>query len=229
METEDAGLGGGEMKLVLLGPPAAGKGTQAGFLSRELQVPHVSTGEIIREEIRRETALGKSAKEGIGRGQLLSDGIVCEMVGSWLEGRPTESGFIFDGFPRSVPQAETLEQMLADLGEALDAVLFINARRDVIESRVLGRLWCQSCRMIFNTSRDSLELSDPCPVDGGPLSRRDDDTLEILAERLREYEKVTAPLVSYYKKSDLLREIDGNRPPEAVFAEITSKLATVAS
>lgn len=216
------------MKLVLLGPPAAGKGTQAEMLSREFAVPHVSTGEIIRDEIRRESELGIAAKEGIARGQLLSDEIVCGMVRSWLSNREAAGGFFFDGFPRSVPQAVELERMLSDLNERIDAVLFIDARREVIESRILGRLQCPSCGAIFNTGRDSLQVSDPCPKGPGTLARRDDDTLEVLEERLREYEKVTAPLVSHYKKGDLLLEIDGNQTPETVFAEITSKLAAVA-
>ncbi len=222
------GRGVNPERLVLLGPPAAGKGTQAELLSRELHIPQVSTGAVIREEISTGSELGRAAAREIEQGRLLSDETVCAIVESWLEQAGHASGFIFDGFPRTVPQAAELDDFLDRNGHSLDLVIFIDVPRSVIEERIHGRLQCDTCGTIFSGPRDGLSEDGACPRDDGRLVRRKDDRIEILEERMREYEGKTRPLVGYYEGKGLLHRVDGTPSPGEVFSSIMESFAVPA-
>src|SRR5512136_1659983 len=201
------------MKLIFLGPPGAGKGTLAGLVSKELGIPHISTGDIFRDAIKRETELGKKAKEIVGRGDLVPDELTVNLVRERLTQSDAAKGFIFDGFPRTIPQAEALEKF-----QKLDAVVNFVIGDDVVITRLTGREVCRSCGAIYHVRNMPTKVKGVCDRCGGPTYTRDDDKLESITNRLEVYKRQTEPLIAFYRQRGLLRDVDSSATPEATLA-----------
>jgi len=209
-------------RIVLLGPPASGKGTQAEFLKNRYGIASVSPGAMLREEMRLGTPLGVEADRMTRDGSMVPDAMVIQLVGNWLSTH--HDGFVFDGFPRTVGQADALEQMLAEWRAPLDAVLFFEITTETAFERVLNRLTCSRCGRSFATGLHLAAGQTRCPECGGALIRRSDDTPEALEHRIAEYSEKTKPLVEYYKKRGLLWNVKAAGTPAEVSAEITALL-----
>lgn len=205
------------MKLIFLGPPGAGKGTQATGVSSHLRVPHISTGDMFRSAIKNQTPTGLEAKRYMDAGQLVPDSVVIAMVKERLAMPDCENGYLLDGFPRTVEQAEALEKFAAP-----DAVVDIEVPDEMLVDRLTGRRVCATCSGTFHISK----LADEklCPVCGGELNQRDDDKPATISNRLNVYHEQTAPLIGYYAGLGRLKRIDGNARPEDVFQNILSSL-----
>lgn len=197
-------------RLVLLGPPAAGKGTLAGKLSIKYQIPHISTGELFRNKIKEGTSLGKKAKEYMDKGELVPDELVVSMVLERLQEPDCQEGFLLDGFPRTVYQAEQLDQYLLEKGIAIDKTFDMSVDEDVTLMRMQGRRVCKSCGAIYHIPNMPPKREGICDVCGGPLYQRMDDNEETVKTRFRIYLEETNPLVDYYAKTGTLVQIDGN-------------------
>ena len=208
------------MNVVLLGAPGAGKGTQAEKMIETWGIPHISTGDILRQAVAQGTPLGTQAKRYMDAGDLVPDFVVIGLVKSRLSEPDAEKGFILDGFPRTDAQAEALDRALSELGTALDAVISIDVARDIIVKRLTSRRTCRSCGKIYSLIADPPADPSVCDACGGELYQRDDDTVETVTNRLAVYDRSTAPLVDYYRSKGLLRQIDGDRPVDQVFADV---------
>ena len=205
------------MRLVLVGPPGAGKGTQAQFIAEYASVPKISTGDIFRANVSGGTPLGLKAKEYMDRGDLVPDGVTIDMVRDRLQAADAVKGFLLDGFPRTVPQAEVLDDMLQDAsGAKLDVVLELVVDDDEVIRRLSGRRTCRSCHHVWHVDFDPPAEAGRCDLDGGELYQRDDDKAETIANRLAVYAESTAPLVSYYADRGLLVGIDATGPVDDV-------------
>lgn len=204
------------MKLVLLGAPGAGKGTQAEKLATELAIPAISTGDIIRSAIKNETPIGKIAKEAIERGELVSDEMVLEIVKDRLKEADCANGYILDGFPRTLVQA----QMMKENDIAVDFVIDISVGDDVIVERLSGRRVCPSCGKTYHVQNLPSKCGDACDVCGDKLIIRKDDTPEVILNRLSVYHELTEPLIEFYKKEDKLHSVDGTDSLEVVTAQV---------
>ncbi|RJP27882.1 MAG: adenylate kinase [Actinobacteria bacterium] len=213
------------MNLIMLGPPGAGKGTQAERISISYSVPHISTGDIFRENLRQGTALGLKAKEYMDRGELVPDALVIDIVKDRLENPDCRDGFILDGFPRTVAQADALKGMLSEMGIYIDHVLNIQVPQDVVVKRLTARRTCGSCGSIYHLLYDPPRVEGVCDDCGGELYRRDDDSEETVLARLEEYAGKTQPLIEYYSREGLLWDIDGSAEPDEVFEEIRATVA----
>jgi adenylate kinase len=197
------------LRVVFFGPPGAGKGTQAKLLEQKFGACQVSTGEILRKAARDETALGKKAAEYSNRGDLVPDDVMVKLVAERLREPDCQAGFILDGFPRTIAQADDLERMLDGSGLALESALCLNASNDVIIKRLSGRRTCKKCGGLFHVVFNPPSRPGICDHCGGQLYQREDDQDDKIAARLSVYEDQTAPLKEYYRKRGLLREIDG--------------------
>jgi len=216
------------MYLVLLGPPGAGKGTQAERLQEELELPHVASGDIFRENIRNETGLGLLAKGYIDQGQLVPDDVTVAMVRDRLQRPDCNLGAILDGFPRTQPQAESLDTMLADMGRQLDGVFYIAVPDEELVRRLSGRWICRQCQTPYHSMFNPSANEGVCDACGGELYQRDDDKPETVRTRLKVYHQQTSPLIDYYRQAGLLVEVDGAGGIETVsaaFWEAARKLA----
>lgn len=220
--------------IVLLGPPGAGKGTQAKLISETYGIPQISTGDILRDNVAGETELGLKAKEIMGRGDLVPDELVCGMVADRLVQADCVRGFILDGFPRTVRQAEWLDAQLEKMraGEDNEAqqacsppvVIRLVVEYNQLLQRLTGRRSCPTCGLIYNVYYQPPKVQGICDVDGTPLVARPDDAEEVISERLKAYEKLTLPLVDYYGSRRRLIEVNGDQPVEDVAAQIFSAL-----
>jgi len=204
------------VRLVLVGPPGAGKGTQAQFVAAHLAVPNISTGEIFRANVTRRTDLGLQAKQYMDAGRLVPDEVTINMVRDRLAEPDAGDGFLLDGFPRTVPQAVALDKTLADLGTALDVVLELVVDEDEVIRRLSGRRNCRGCGKVWHLEFDAPTRDGICDRCSGELFLRDDDKPEVIAERLRVYTRDTAPLVDYYGPQNKLVGIDATGPVEDV-------------
>jgi adenylate kinase len=204
------------MRLVLVGPPGAGKGTQAEFIAAHLAVPKISTGDIFRANVAQGTPLGVQAKHFMDAGQLVPDEVTINMVRERLAEPDAGDGFLLDGFPRTTPQAVALDKLLADLGNGLDLVLELVVDDDEVIRRLSGRRTCRGCGKIWHVEFDAPSHEGVCDRCGGELFQRDDDKAETIAERLRVYSRDTAPLVDYYGAQGKLVGIDATGPVEDV-------------
>ncbi|MFG1775299.1 adenylate kinase [Micromonospora sp. NPDC049051] len=204
------------MRLVLVGPPGAGKGTQAEFIAAHLSVPKISTGDIFRSNVSQGTPLGVEAKRYMDAGELVPDEVTINMVRSRLAEPDAAEGFLLDGFPRTTPQAAALDKLLADLGTALDLVLELVVDDDEVIRRLSGRRTCRGCGKIWHVEFDATSREGICDRCGAELFQRDDDKPETIATRLREYADKTAPLVDYYGAQGKLVGIDATGPVEDV-------------
>ncbi|GHD23658.1 adenylate kinase [Nocardiopsis kunsanensis] len=200
------------MRAVLVGPPGAGKGTQAQILATELSIPKVSTGDIFRANVSGGTELGKKAKEYMDRGDLVPDEVTNAMVKDRLAQDDAAGGFLLDGFPRNVPQAETLKTMLADLGSGLDVVLELRVDEEEVVKRLSGRRSCRECGRVYHVEYDAPKVAGRCDDDGTELYQREDDREETIRHRLKVYRDQTAPLVEFYEAEGLLATIAATGP-----------------
>lgn len=204
------------MRIVLVGPPGAGKGTQAQFISSHLSIPKISTGDIFRDNVKRSTALGRRAKTYMDRGDLVPDEITIAMVRDRLSDDDAQEGFLLDGFPRNVPQAEVLKKMLAEFDGRLDVVLELVVDDDEVVRRLSGRRTCRRCGRVWHVLFDPPSRESVCDDCGGELFQRDDDREETIRHRLEVYQEQTAPLVSFYADEGILVGIDATGPVEDV-------------
>ncbi len=205
------------MRLVLVGPPGAGKGTQAQFIAEHCAVPKISTGDIFRANVSEGTPLGVQAKAYMDRGDLVPDDVTIEMVRNRLAEPDAVQGFLLDGFPRTVPQAEVLDDILRDTAQTkLDVVLELVVDDDEVIRRLSGRRTCRSCNHIWHVDFDPPQTPGVCDLDGGELYQRDDDKAETIANRLEVYAESTAPLVSFYAGRGLLVGIDATGPVDDI-------------
>ncbi|MCE5190863.1 MAG: adenylate kinase [Actinomycetia bacterium] len=208
------------MNIMLLGAPGAGKGTQAAKLVDAYGFAHISTGDILRKAVANQTPLGLAAKKYIDAGELVPDMVVIGLVKARLQEPDAEKGFILDGFPRTVIQADALGRALQELHKKLDAVISIDVDKGVLIKRLTGRRMCAQCGAIFNVVSQPETGNGVCPACGGSLMQRDDDTVTTVTNRLDVYERSTAPLIAYYRDKGVLRRVDGNRPAESVFSDV---------
>ncbi len=206
------------MNIVLLGAPGAGKGTQAQKLVEKFGFDHISTGDLLRAAVKAGTELGKEAKGYMDAGKLVPDSVVIGLVKERLGMPEAAAGFILDGFPRNTSQAESLDAELAGMGVSLDAALLVSVEPEVIVERLSSRRTCRTCGYT-GTAAD-----ETCPRDGGEMYQRDDDEPETIKQRLDVYEESTAPLVGYYRDKGLLREVDGDRSQDEVYADVKTIL-----
>jgi adenylate kinase len=217
-----------ELNLVLLGPPGAGKGTQADRLRKDFGLPYWSTGIILRDAVERETELGKKAKEYMDSGDLVPDELICDVIAERFDSGEADNGFLLDGFPRTVGQAEMLERLLDSRGRELTAVLLIEAPDDEVVRRLSGRRTCAKGQHVYHVEFDPPKHEGVCDQDGSRLIQRDDDKPETVRKRLAVYHEQTEPLIEWYDERGLLRRFDGVRTPEEVHSHIRATLATLA-
>ena len=207
------------MNIVLLGGPGAGKGTQAAKLVEEFKTPHISTGDMLRAAVAAGTELGKKAKSYMDAGELVPDDVIIGLVIDRLQEPDTDAGFILDGFPRTSAQAVALDAELGKLERPLDAALLIDVDPEVIVKRLCSRRMCRECGFIGS------EADASCPKCGGEMYQRDDDNEATVRNRIEVYQKSTSPLIDYYRGSELLVSIDGDRDPDVVFADVKEALS----
>lgn len=212
------------MKIIMLGAPGAGKGTQAKKIAAKYHVPHISTGDIFRANIKEGTELGKKAQEYMDQGLLVPDELVCDLVVDRIHKDDCENGFILDGFPRTIPQADALDGALAQNGEKIEYAIDVEVPDENIIKRMAGRRSCKDCGAIFHLVYNPPKKENCCDVCGGSLVLRDDDKEETVKKRLDVYHEQTAPLIDHYKKAGSLYEVDGTQDINVVFEEIESIL-----
>lgn len=217
------------MRIVLLGAPGSGKGTQGKLLEERYRIPQISTGDLLRAAVAAGTPLGRMAKAAMDAGQLVSDEVVLGMIRERLAERDTHNGFILDGFPRNIPQAQALDQMLGEIGKPLELTLLIDVDFDVLMQRLTGRRTCGSCGWACNIYSSPPRVDGICDMCGGNLHHRADDNEETIGNRLRVYESQTAPLIDYYRGQDKLRTVQGVGDIKHIFAAITKIFDQLAS
>lgn len=204
------------MKALLMGPPGAGKGTQAVVLAEKLGIPHISTGDMFRKAVKEETALGMEAKRYMDSGQLVPDEVTIGIVRERLAAADCAGGFLLDGFPRTVFQAEALDGIMNDMKTKLDVALNIDVDAEALIGRITGRRMCRKCGTPYHVTFSPSKAEGVCDACGGELYQRDDDKEETVRKRLEVYNAQTLPLIEYYRKQGIIADIDGNQPMEAV-------------
>ena len=208
------------MNLILLGPPGAGKGTQAQMIVDRYHLPQISTGDILRAAVKEGTSLGKQAKTLMDRGQLVPDEVVIGIIDERLRASDCKTGFILDGFPRTNPQAEALQAILTKIGKSVDHVINIEVDSEELVRRLTGRRTCNNCGGMFHILFHPPQKEGVCDRCGGTLYQREDDGEETIRTRLKEYQKLTAPLIQYYQNKKLLRPIQGVGGQNQIFEQI---------
>ena len=216
-----------ELNLILLGPPGAGKGTQAERLVEDFELPYYATGDILRLAVKEETAVGKEAKEFMEKGDLVPDELICEVIMERVDGGEAADGFLLDGFPRTITQAEVLEAALNARGRHLTATLLIEAPDEEVIRRLSGRRICTKNGHLYHVDFDPPKHEGVCDQCGSRLIQREDDQPETVKHRLEVYHKQTSPLIEWYEGRGLLRRFDGTRSPEEVNGHIRATLATL--
>jgi adenylate kinase len=206
--------------LILLGPPGAGKGTQAGRIVERYGIPHISTGDILRAAVKNQTAMGLEAKRYMDAGDLVPDSVVIGIVKDRLQEPDTVNGFLMDGFPRTIPQAEALDQMLTGIERYVSRTVAILVDEEELVRRLTGRRICRECQTPYHVHFSPSKVEGACDKCEGELYQRDDDTEATVRNRLDVYNKQTAPLIEYYGDQGVLVRIDGDQDPEKVFADI---------
>ncbi|MFQ8775630.1 MAG: adenylate kinase [Finegoldia magna] len=210
------------MRLILLGPPGAGKGTQAKRVIEEFDIPHISTGDIFRKNIKEKTELGQKVEGLLAEGKLVPDELTIEIVWDRLDQEDCKNGFLLDGFPRTIPQAQALDEGLAKRGLKLDRVLNIDVDKDSLVKRLSGRRVCPNCGASYHIDNNPPKVEGICDVCQTPVIQREDDKEQTVLDRIKVYDSQTKPLVDFYNKQDLVFTVDGTLPID----EITNKLVT---
>jgi adenylate kinase len=217
-----------ELNLILLGPPGAGKGTQAERLASDFSLPYIATGNLLREAVRDETELGLKAKEYMDRGDLVPDDLIIAMILENLESADTANGFLLDGFPRTERQAEALDEELEQRGRSLTAAVLFDVDDDEVVRRLSGRRVCVDPRQHnYHVDFNAPKHEERCDVDGTRLIQRDDDRPEVVQHRLQQYREKTEPLIGYYESRGKLRKVDASRSPNEVLDQIRATLAAL--
>ena len=212
------------MKIVMLGAPGAGKGTQAKMISEKYGIPHISTGDIFRANIKENTELGQKAKTYMDKGLLVPDELVVDLVVDRLAQDDAKKGYVLDGFPRTIPQAEALTEALAKIGEKMDYAINVEVPDENIIDRMSGRRACVACGGTYHIKYNPTKKEGICDACGGELILRDDDKPETVKNRLNVYHEQTQPLIDFYTEKGVLKTVDGTVPMEEVFAAITAIL-----
>jgi len=217
------------MRLVLLGPPGAGKGTQAAHVVESCSIPHISTGDMLREAIKNNEPIGLEAKRYIDKGELVPDDVIIRLVKERFGKDDARKGFLLDGFPRTLAQAKALTKLLDQLGTRLDATIYINVPDDVVVERLSGRRICRSCGANYHVKYLPPKKQGVCDKCGGELYQRPDDQAETIKNRLAVFHRQTADLIDYYRELGLLAEVPGELPPKDVQASIDARLDSLSS
>ena len=212
------------MKIIMLGAPGAGKGTQAKQIAAKYSIPHISTGDIFRANIKNGTELGKKAKEYMDQGALVPDELTCDLVMDRISQPDAANGFVLDGFPRTIPQAEALDKALTAAGQSMDFAVDVDVPDENIVNRMSGRRACLKCGATYHIVSIPTKVEGICDVCGEPVVQRDDDKPETVQKRLTVYHEQTQPLIDYYKGKGILKSVDGTVPMEQVFEEIVKIL-----
>ena len=212
------------MKIVMLGAPGAGKGTQAKMIAEKYMIPHISTGDIFRANIKNGTELGKQAKEYMDKGQLVPDELTVKILLDRVAQEDCKNGYVLDGFPRTIPQAEVLDKALTELGDHIDYAIDVNVPDENIIKRMSGRRACLTCGATYHIEHVPPKKEGICDACGNELVLRDDDKPETVKNRLDVYHKQTQPLIDYYTEKNILKTVDGTVDMMAVFGAITSIL-----
>jgi adenylate kinase len=214
------------MRILFLGPPGAGKGTQCKLLSEKLKLPHLSSGDLLRDAVKAETPIGLTAKGYMDKGELVPDRVLISMFKQHLLGPDCKNGYILDGFPRNLAQAQALDAMLADIDRPLNVVLNIQLPDHLLMARITGRRTCpnKKCNAVYHINFKPSKDGKHCDKCGTELTQRSDDKEEVVQERLRVYSQQTAPLIDYYDKKGVLRTIDGDGEEQAIFADVMRTL-----
>lgn len=213
------------MKIILLGAPGAGKGTQASRICKDYDVVQISTGDIFRYNIKEKTPLGLEVISYLDKGQLVPDELTCSVVADRLQQDDVKNGYLLDGFPRNTFQAKYLDELLAKEGSKLDAVLNIDADKSVLIERAVGRRVCKECKHTYHIVSFPPLVEGVCDQCGGELIQRSDDVAETVADRIKVYEEQTAPLIEYYTQKGLLHTVDGLKSPDEVYADVRAILS----
>jgi len=208
------------MKIIMLGAPGAGKGTQAKRIAQKYTIPHISTGDIFRANIKNGTELGKKAKEYMDQGLLVPDELTCDLVMDRIQQDDCKNGFVLDGFPRTIPQAEALDKALTKIGQKMDYAIDVDVPDENIVNRMGGRRACLSCGATYHVEFNPTKAEGVCDACGAQTVLRDDDKPETVQKRLTVYHDQTQPLIDYYKNQGILKSVDGTQPMEAVFQAI---------
>ena len=212
------------MRLILLGPPGAGKGTQAGKIAKKYNIPHISTGDIFRDNIANNTELGILAKKYIDNGELVPDGVVMDIVRDRIIQDDTKNGFLLDGFPRTVEQAMSLDEILKTKNMKLDGVVKIKVNFDLLITRITGRRICKECGATYHIEFNKPKKLDVCDLCNGELYQRSDDNEDVVRNRINVYIEQTTPLMEYYTNRDVLKIIDGEQSIDDVFNQIVKEV-----
>ncbi len=216
-----------ELNLILLGPPGSGKGTQGERLQEDLRLPYYATGEILRAAVKEGSELGSKAKERMDAGDLVPDDLIIAVIAERIQHKEASDGFILDGFPRTVPQAEALGEKMGELGREMSAALLIDVPDEEVVRRLSGRRTCEQGGHVFHLDFNQPKVEGVCDIDGSPLVLRDDDKPEVIEKRLSTYHSKTKPLVEWYDDHNILQRVDGTAPPEDVAEKIRGLLATL--
>lgn len=210
------------MRLLVMGPPGAGKGTQAAILSQKLGIPHISTGEMFRKAMQERTGLGRMAQEYISRGELVPDTVTEALVKERITREDCRSGYLLDGFPRNLEQGKDLDRVLKELGHRIDAAIYLDVPNREILCRLTKRRVCQSCARVYHLENQPPETADRCDACGGTLAQREDDREETVKRRLKVHRQATRPLMSFYRHKGLLCVISGDLSVQETFRQIVA-------
>ena len=212
------------MKIIMLGAPGAGKGTQAKQIASKYEIPHISTGDIFRANIKNGTELGKKAKEYMDQGMLVPDELTCDLVMDRIAQDDCERGFVLDGFPRTIPQAEALTNALTKIGQSMDYAIDVDVPDENIVNRMSGRRACLNCGATYHIVFNPTKTEGVCDACGNETVLRDDDKPETVQKRLTVYHDQTQPLIDYYRNMNILKSVDGTKPMDEVFSDIVAIL-----